>query len=1146
MRNGVATSKSRQSVAPRASMGPSAPSGLQKNTRVSTLGSTSTAGRVSMAPPLKPAGRPASLQKSKDIKSDAASVSSQASGRSDLPSPNESAEAEIPTPTSDQEARAEPVLSPSLSQASAPTQPPAPRRASGSRPRVPSTSQKVAPATAATSRKIEELEAKIRVLEKKRTEDREKLKVLEKAEQDRDKFKGIIQKLETKLQPQQQELTELRRRVKEAESRADTSESQALDIDTAVEMATLDREMAEEKADALQSELNIVKAKIEELELEVEVLREENEEFTKDVDPEERAAHGWIHLEKENERLREALVRLRDVTQDSEDSLKATIQSLEREVDELRANRDSLEETREQLAQSEATVETLREDLETALSAEEMIEELTEKNMSLTERIDGLKTEIEDLENLKELNEEIENAHVETEKQLQDEIDYQEALYLDQVRQTETKDETVKDLEYTVTRFRDLVTTLQTDLQEMRVSQQLTETEASELANRTRAMMDLNMRLQTSASRSQVKAIDLELQKLQIQETTQHFAIVQPFLPDGYGKARESANALLRFKRVGFKANLMHTFIKERLGGVAVPGREDDMFYACEMLGKLTWISGTSERFSIFIESCSIESFKKLEGALYDLEPVERSLNTWIDGLKKETLREKSCSSELDRSIAIMEHLAEIHISESLRDFAKDVYVRARLLQSGFDSAVHIVSHIKAIAQARVLLPVEADEEVEQEAQNFLQRADGLVDQLRSAKVTASKSMQQLDELAARSLTLEESTLSTVEQCQSSVNDLFSACMVAAMATTAVANEEGREDDLTYRDITKAIGSGDSSPFYSLLTKAQAAGKQLQDFYNLTTIIAQTVEFPTGMSKAPWTILAQQVKDEFSAMEQSVIDLGRARGEIAEKNTALVMKDKIVEEMSVTVEVLEKRVGESGGKREKLKELENTISALEANEQRATKRLADVEARLHDAEAEKETLKKQAAVAGTKPGSGPIDEGLRRQILSTNAVLEENVKSLIETVKNLRGSVQSSRALTASTAAQKLTTHITSVPVTPRKPISRRELLGHEASRVCRDAPVPMPQYNILLKESSNALAWRAEREMVGYPLRALDRNVDAWEHLRDDVYDEYRHVAKARKGRGVGKQQVLHRRPMIASPWEGLYDVTPQWALIR
>ena len=993
--------------------------------------------------------------------------------------------------------------------------------------RATSTSQKNLASTAAANKKVEELEAKLRVMEKKRMEDRDKLKGLEKTGEERDKYKSIIQKLEGKLQPQQHELTELRKRVKEAETRADASESQALDLDTAAEMATLDREMAEEKAEAAQAELATIKAKVEELELEAEVLREENDEYSKDVGPEERAAHGWIHMEKENERLREALMRLRDMTQDQESTLKDTMQSLEHEVDELRKFREMYDDTNEKLAQSESNVETLRENLETALGAEEMIEELTEKNMSLSEKIDSMKVEIEDLESLRELTEEIETAHVETEKQLQDEIDYNEALYIDQVRQSEAKEETIKDLKYTVTRFRELVSTLQKDLQEMQASRQISETEASELTSRTRAMMDLNMRLQTSASRTQVKAIDLDLQKLQVQETAQHLAIVQSFLPEGYSVARGSINALLRSKRIGFKANLVHGFIIERLDGVAVQGREEDMFHAIEMLSKLAWINATCQRFTVFIESCPVEAFKKFEGAMYDLEPVERSLNAWIDGLKKDTLKEKQCSSELDRTIAIMTHLSEVHITEGLREFAQHNRMRAKLMQSQLESAAFAIKHLKSISQARVLLPVDADEELEQEAQDFLQKADGLVTQLRSAKLTAGKSIQQLDELADRSLSLDESALPSIEHCQNSVAELLSACLSAGMATTVIANEEGREDDLGYRDILKAIGSNETSPFHALLSQTQSCGKQVQDFHNLTATFTQTTEFPSSVPQAPWKILAQQVKDEISSLEKTVVDLRKAKAEIAEKNTALAMKDKVAEEMDVRIEVLEKRVGESGGKREKLKELEKTVDTFEANEKELTKQLAEVERRLQAAEAEKETLRNQPVTTGTKPTPGYIDEDLRQQVLTTNAVLQDNNKRLTEMVKILHDSMQSKQMQT-STASQKVATVTISVPITPRKNATKENFLGQDARKVYGDSPMPKAEWSMMLQQLSKALAWRTEKEKVRFPVQEQDVNQGAWEHLRDDVYGDYKYTLATPTKKGVGRKVI--GSPI--SPW--------------
>jgi dynactin 1 len=331
---------------------------------------------------------------------------------------------------------------------------------------------------AAASREIEDLKTKLRLMDKKRQEDRDKLKALEKVQGERDKFQGIIQKLQAKYQPQQQEITELRRQLKDSETRFEQIESIQAEHDVVLEMATLDREMAEETAEVLKTELEAVKLKAEELELEVEVLREENEELGGEMSPEEKTSQGWLQMERNNARLREALIRLRDMTQQTEEELRDEIKSLEEDVRDLGSVKEQYEMTQEKLTQSEAAVEDLRQQLDNALGAEDMIEELTERNMSMNDQIEELKTTIEDLESLKELNDELEINHIETEKDMQEDIDFKDTVIAEQARRAAQQDEAIEDMEYTISRFRELVTNLQSDLEDMRASHAVTETES--------------------------------------------------------------------------------------------------------------------------------------------------------------------------------------------------------------------------------------------------------------------------------------------------------------------------------------------------------------------------------------------------------------------------------------------------------------------------------------------------------------------------------------------------------------------------------------------------------------------------------------------------------------------------------------------
>jgi hypothetical protein len=87
-------------------------------------------------------------------------------------------------------------------------------------------------------------------------------------------------------------------------------DNRTVDLQDQLEMAMLDKEMAEERAEVAEGELEEVKEKLAVIEVEVEVLRNgsggpedsEKEAIAKSSMP-------YIQLEKQNERLKEALMR---------------------------------------------------------------------------------------------------------------------------------------------------------------------------------------------------------------------------------------------------------------------------------------------------------------------------------------------------------------------------------------------------------------------------------------------------------------------------------------------------------------------------------------------------------------------------------------------------------------------------------------------------------------------------------------------------------------------------------------------------------------------------------------------------------------------------------------------------------------------
>lgn len=957
----------------------------------------------------------------------------------------------------------------------------------------------------ASNRKIEDLEAKLRVLERKRMEDRDKIKQLDKVQTERDKFEGIIQKLQQKYSPLQQENMNLQKELKEAMQRFESIEAFQAEHESAMELATLDREMAEETAEVLKVEIEALKEKAEELELEVEILREENAEYTKGMSPEEKASTNWIQLERNNERLREALIRLRDLTQQQEEELKSQIKSLEEDVQELTAVKEQHEAAKGKVTQAEAMVEDLRQQLDTALGAEDMIEDLTERNMSQSEQIEELKAIIDDLENLKEVNDELEINHVQNEKEMQEDLDFKDSVIAEQARRAAQQEEALEDMEYTLSRFRELVTNLQGDLQDMKASQAVTETESEKLNSRSRAMEDLTMKLQISSEKAQAKTIDLEMRRLEAQEAEQHLEIVKLFLPDSYQTDRNSVLALLRFKRLAFKANLLHQFIQERIKGQAHPGHEDDVFFGCDAMDKLTWVSSMCDRFVNSISHCSLEQFSRYEGALFELEPVERALNGWIEGLKRDELKEKQCASELQRTIALMSHLGEVHISDDLESFADDVYMKTVLMQSHLESAATNFATLQKMVQ-RVIPPVSEEDEL---AQFFIRKADAVVTQTRSTKVIAGRTVSALEDLRMRSLALSPETKEVFEQCETISQELSDLARNIGHDLHQLLHEEGRTEPYTYLEIQSrvqktvlAVASSDESDlFAAYLNKLRTLTSQITDLSQLASDFTQTQEFER--STAPWILRSQELKAVKTIPVDAEEELRHLKEEYSEARRAIAQREESLSTAMLKIETLESRMRDATAKANRITDLELQI---EKSKQTVLSLKEDIEKQdreLKTLEADKDKWKKIAgdsrafseAAAGTKAGKEMAVATAKEM-----DTLKEEITALQSAVRYLREDNRRAR-LTEQGGYDWLAEPL-------RKPTpaaeQRKQLVVAEGRDVLgellRMATSDGAKFYDLGSMPKDKLAWKSARSTPQYHAARQMEDLAAWTGWRDSV----------------------------------------------
>ncbi|OPB42389.1 dynactin ro-3 [Trichoderma guizhouense] len=989
----------------------------------------------------------------------------------------------------------------------------------------------------AASREIEDLKAKLKVLERKRVEDRDKLKQLDTIQGERDKFEGIIQKLQQKYQPIQQENTDLRKAIKEAEARFESVEALQAEHDTALELATLDREMAEETSEVLKMEVDALKEKAEELQLELDILKEENAEYSKGMTPEERASTGWLQMERTNERLREALLRLRDLTQEQEQELRDQIASMEEELKEFNTLKEEHTTAKEKLAQSESAVEDLRQQLDTALGAEDMIEDLTERNMSMSEQIEELKAVIEDLENLKEINDELEINHVQNEKEMQEELDFRDSVIAEQARRAQQQDANLGDMEYTLSRFRELVTNLQSDLDDMRASQAVTEGESEKLNDRSRAMMDLNMKLQISASKAQVKTIDLELRRLEAQEAEQHLEILKLFLPDSYRDDQDSVLALLRFRRLAFKANLVNGFIRERVNGQPEPGHEDDVLAGCEAIDKLVWVASMCDRFVNDISHCTIEQFTKYQNSLLELEPVERALNSWIDGLRRDELKEQKCADELQRTISLMSHLGEVHISSGIAAFADDIHMRALIVQSHLDSATVAFNVIRSMVQRAIPAAGEEDEL----AQHFAKKIDLAITQTRSTKVFAGKAVRALEDLKARSLSLGEDTKGAFEQCETLTQELARLTRDIGLGIhKLLTHDEGRNEPFTYSEVNDVVRqavlestqTNESDLFSSYLNKLKVATEQISDLASLAADLDQTHDY--DVSPSPWRLRAQELRILKTVPVDTEEELRRLKAEHNEVRRTIAQRDEHLSTAVLKIETLESRMRDAQANVERIGSLQSELEEVNGHVTSLKEDIEKQDRELKNLESERDKWKKIASDSRAyADGADAADmkAGQERAVATAREMdaLKKDIESLQAAVRYLRDDNRRAR-MKEQQDYEWLSEPLKKEPSSEQQ---RKALVVAEGKDVLGELLKMATSATVfdLSAAPKQKLAWRPARTTPQYHAAKQTEELEAWRTWQESVLKKTDMLFAQDRSISIGreKQQTGTKREAAA-----------------
>lgn len=505
---------------------------------------------------------------------------------------------------------------------------------------------------------VKERDEKLETLRLKRKEDKDKLVEYERMKiqmhglaEYKNKAHDANMELERKLREKEQELDGLRewKESKSEELRNSHDE---------MEMLTLDKEMAEEKAELLQVEVDELKTKVEELEVNMAIMREEMENGGGGNG--EGNSVQMKQIISQNERLREALIKLRDANGNAmEEKTNA-----EKELERLRNENGELlrmgELWKRKAEESEEAIMNLKEQVDAYLASEEVIQHLTDKNLDMEEKIRVLELDKEDLEVMRDMDEQIAEEQKEVEKALRTEIEAMQVSINELLLRQRQDEEHSEQLSETIIKFRKKTADLNGEMEDLKDQILHLEKEVSEEREGEKDRAGQASLALINAARQFSIMVEWRTRGVEVQYGEKHVKYLKAFLPDNFTKAggdNDCVSVSLIVPRLGEKALLLSQLLKEKYPQVPGGMRMEHVTKSHKgeqwaQVGKAAHLCAAIYRVCGQIESglstCTVDRLSSIAHLNADFTLQERHIDNYMDLLKNGRMDENSSLDYLE------------------------------------------------------------------------------------------------------------------------------------------------------------------------------------------------------------------------------------------------------------------------------------------------------------------------------------------------------------------------------------------------------------------------------------------------------------------------------------------------------------------
>ncbi|KFB39612.1 AGAP004194-PA-like protein [Anopheles sinensis] len=769
-----------------------------------------------------------------------------------------------------------------------------------------------------------DLTEKLETLKQRRAEDRERLREFDKMKTQYEQLVEFKSKIMDAHSLLQRELQRAKQEAKDALEARDLHSEEMAELSENVELITLDKEMAEEKADTLALELETAKERIEELTLDLEILKAEMQEKVGSggtitsgggggggaiVGDAVASTYEFKQLEQQNARLRETLVRLRDLSAHE----KHEIQKLEKELDTKKSERRQLSD--------------LQEQVDAALGAEEMVEQLAEKKMELEDKVKALQEEVAELEALEEVHEQLVESNHELEMDMREELDLAHAAKREALREKDAVLETIVDRDQTILKFRELVQRLTEQCQELRdrLNQESSKQQQQQQAKDTALITEaIDFKQMFAESKAFTRAIDLQLRQIELTQANEHVRYLSAFMPDVFmarGGDHDAILVILLVSRIVFKAGIIVSQARERFSNVPqldraaiLSGHEVAQFgFRSRLLHHVHNLQSIMHQFLYSMTGCKADTLLKIGATLPEMQAQEKMVDEIVDLLKANQLDENSSTDNLEKCVTFFNAMYVVLLTgEDLVNETQIVRDCTASIGAACDSIANDSNIIKMLIK-----PGDETSDSGLLLQYILQNVENVRQQLKLVKRRLPQ------DVAITKCNLSMNTLRNLKRTAEALNKVMGVLFYAARhCLQLVTLDPETETSVPHDKLWEILSSGcekvyeqdDLGPSQNIRTVLSAASTdmgQLAQYlldHEYEIISATNAAKPEEKPVAPIILRAQAVKKQLEETKTLTATLENREAEIRQLKLAAKLKQNELSEMQIRKDLAEKKL----------------------------------------------------------------------------------------------------------------------------------------------------------------------------------------------------------------------------------------------